>query len=162
MPTQSPSFAIDPVFPAQNVAPGATPTFAGAILTIPAGGTVRGYVAVLGKLTGLNLNAVAATTIFTTPASGFTRCVITRVLLDNFSIAATTASVSFGASGTPTDWAATQTFAGANTNKVIALSAGGAATGSATYGTAVAFVAGVTIQQGSAATCDVICLGFFE
>jgi hypothetical protein len=125
----------------------------------PASG--RGVSVQLGKRVGLDLNAVAATTIFTTPASGFTRCVVTEIIVDNFSLAATTASVSYGASGTPTDWAATATMAGANTNKFVQLSGGPAATASATYGTAVAFVANVTIAQGVAATADVSCWGYY-
>ena len=77
-------------------------------------------------------------------------------------MASTTASTSFGASGTPTDWLATGTWAGAASGKFVKLEGGAAGTGSATYGTGVAFVANVTIQQGGAATCDVTCMGWYE
>jgi len=78
----------------------------------------------------------------------------------NFSGAWTTASVSFGANGTPTDFAATQTFSGANTNKRcrVVENAGGVAT----YTTNVSIVAVVTIVQGVAATCDVEVWGWYE
>jgi len=136
-------------------------TFSGGIVqTPPASGAGRGLVVQLGKLTGLNLNSVAATTIFTTPASGFTRCVVLNVVVDNYSIAATTASVSFGSSGTPTDWAATATNANAATGKFQLLTPTAAL--SPTYGTGIAFVANVTIGQGSAATADVTVLGYYE
>ena len=131
-------------------------------LPIPAPATTRGVICIMGKLIGLNLNSVAATTIFTLPAAGFTRCIVTKQVLDNFSTAATTVSISYGASGTPTDWNATATMAGAATGKFIKLEGGGVANGSATYGPGTAFVANVTIPQGVAATCDITAYGFYE
>lgn len=125
----------------------------------PASG--RGVQVQLGKLVGLNLNSVAATTIFTTPASGFTRCVVMEVLLDNFSAAAATTVVSFGASATPTDYLGAQTLTNSATGKVLAYyPAVGAA--AATYGVGVAFVANETVALGSAATCDVVVMGYYE
>jgi hypothetical protein len=136
------------------------PTAKTIVGNIPAAGSSRGFLVVLGKLTGLNLNSVAATTIFTTPASGFNRCVVLNVIVDNYSIAATTASVSFGSSGTPTDWAATATNANAAAGHFVLLTP--TATLSPTYGTGIAFQANCTIAQGSAATCDVTVLGYYE
>lgn len=130
--------------------------------TVPAPASGRGVRVLLGKATAVNLNSVAATTIFTTPAAGITRCVVADIVVDNFSIASTTASVSYGASGTPTDYLATATMAGAAANKQVHLVGGAAATGSATYGTSVAFVANVTIAQGAAATCDISVWGYYE
>src|SRR5262249_25936006 len=95
-------------FPPQALTTTSSPTFAG--LTVGSGGIVmsaaaagaeRGIIRFLGKIS-TNLNAVAATNIFATPASGFTRCVVTHVIIDNFSLAATTVSISYGASATPT------------------------------------------------------------
>src|ERR1039457_3351528 len=86
-------------------------------ISAPAAGTTRGVSVILGKLVGLNLNSVAPTTIFTTPATGFTRCVVEQIFVDNFSMASTTASVSYGASGTPTDYLASATMPGAATGK---------------------------------------------
>lgn len=127
----------------------------------PAPAGTRGVTALLGKLTGLNLNSVAATTIFTTPATGFTRCVISEIILDNFSAAAATTVVSFGSSGTPTDYLGTQTLTNSATNKELQFypAVGVAA---ATYGNAVAFVVNETVALGSAATCDVSVWGFYE
>ncbi len=144
------------------------PTFSGAITTTggivgpataPAAG--RGIVVQLGKLAGLNLNSVANTTIFTTPASGFTRCVVTEIILDNFSAAAATTVVSFGASATPTDYLGAQTLTNSAIGKQLSYypAAGAAA---ATYGTAIAFVAAETVALGSAATCDVVVMGYYE
>jgi hypothetical protein len=142
---------------------GTTTVTGGLIGTAPAPGLGRGFIVLLGKLVGLPLNAVAATTIFTTPGAGFTRCVITSVVIDNFSAVASTASVSYGASATPTDWAATATMPGATAaGKFIQLLGGAAASGSATYGTGIAFVANVTIIQGVATTADVAAYGYFE
>jgi hypothetical protein len=127
-------------------------------------GTGRGVVVQLGKATGVALNTVAATSIFTTPAvGGFTRCVVTQVVWDNASAIATTTSVSYGASGTPTDWAATATLAGlTTTGKQIQVIGGPPATGSATYGAGVSFVANITIPQGVATSADVTAYGYYE
>jgi hypothetical protein len=134
--------------------------FAGGVAITPAAGISKGVIVALGKLTSLNLNSVAATTIFTTPAAGFTRCVVTQVIVDNYSGAWTSASVSFGSSGTPTDWAATATNANAATGKFWLLNP--TATLSPTYGTGIAFQANVTIVQGVAATADVTVWGYYE
>ena len=113
----------------------------------------------LGKVAGVNLNAVAATTLFVVPA-GVTRCVVTRILKTNYSMAATTASASFGASGTPTDWAATAVDANAATTRSQLLIP--TATLATQYAAATAFVANVTIAQGAAATCDITVFGICE
>jgi len=135
------------------VGPGATYSADGTSRLIPEGQ--------LGKLVGLNLNAVAATTIFTTALpAGATRCIITKIVRSNESIAATTASVSFGSSGTPTDFSATAVNANAATTKYQVLSP--TATLATAYGNAVAFVANVTIAQGAAATCDITVFGYYE
>jgi hypothetical protein len=128
------------------------------VVANPAPATTRGVNVVLGKLVGANLNAIAATTIFTTPAAGFTRCVVEQITVDNFSGTWTTASVSYGSSGTPTDYTATATMAGAAANKAVVVSA----TAFATYGTGIAFVANVTIPQGVAATADITVWGTYE
>jgi hypothetical protein len=124
----------------------------------PAAG--RGFNVQLAKYSNYNLNNAAQTTLFTTPASGITRAVISDIYLVNFSGSWTTASVSFGANGTPTDYATTQTFAGAGTNKRcrVVENAGGVAT----YTTNVAIVAVVTIAQGVSATCDIEVWGWYE
>lgn len=125
----------------------------------PASG--RGVIVQLGKLTGFNLNNIAATTLFTTPASGFTRCVVIEIVLDNFSAAAALTQVSFGASATPTDYLAAQTLTNSATGKELSYypAAGAAAS---TYGTSIAFVANETVAAGSAATCDVTVWGYYE
>lgn len=122
--------------------------------------TGRGFMVQLGKATGVDLNTAAQTTIFTAAATGFTRFVVTRVIVDNISMAATTASVSYGATGTPTDWAGTATMAGATTNVAVILTAAAAAT--PTYAPGTVFVANVTIPQGVAATCDIAAWGYYE
>lgn len=111
----------------------------------------------LGFLPSLNLNAVAATTIFTVPA-GFT-AYVTKVILQNYSTGTpTTASTSFGASGTPTDWSATATDANATTSSAKVFSP--TATLMKKYAAATAFVANVTIAQGTAVTADCLVFGF--
>lgn len=122
--------------------------------------TGRGFIVQLGKASGVDLNTVAATTLFTAPASGFSRVIVTSIVIDNFSTASTTASVSYGASGTPNDWAATATMAGAATGKATTLTA--SATANLTYAPGTVFVANVTIQQGGAATCDITAWGYYE
>jgi len=121
----------------------------------------RGYVGSLGKLTGLNLNSVAQTTIFTTPAAGITRCFVFDVFLDNISGVPTTNAISFGASGTPTDWLASTVLStslasgkGADLSPAIGAPF-------AVYGTSIAFVANVTVG-GAAITCDLRVIGFYE
>jgi hypothetical protein len=129
--------------------------------TVPAPGTGRGYLIQIGKLSGLNLNAVAATTIFTTPAAGFSRCVVYEVVVDNFSGAPTTNAMSLGSSGTPTDWlGATVLAATAGVGKIVSLFPA-VNIGYAVYSTGVAFVANVTVG-GAAITADITCLGWYE
>ena len=124
-------------------------------------GSGRGVLVQLGKVVGFNLNSVAATTIFTTPASGFTRCVVIEIVMDNFSGAAATTQVSFGASATPTDYLAAQTLTNSTAGKQLGYyPAVGAA--ASTYGTGVAFVANETVALGSAATCDISVWGYYE
>jgi len=126
-------------------------------------GTGRGFIVLLGKATGVQLNTVAATSIFTTFATGgYTRCVVDRVVVDNPSGVATTASVSFGASGTPTDWAATATMPGLTGTNTFAEFGKTAGAGGATYGIGVSFVANVTVQQGVATTADFAAYGWYE
>lgn len=131
------------------------------VVPTPAAAENRGLWVILGKAVGVNLNAVAATTIFTTPASGFSRCVVNQVVMTNCSGTGTTASISFGSSGTPTDWVASTVFNGATPNKRCSINAANGAN-NATYGTGVAFVANVTIPQGSACTCDFTVWGYYE
>lgn len=126
-------------------------------------GSGRGYIVLLGKATGVQLNTVAATNIFTSPAvGGYTRCVVDHINVDNPSGIATTASVSYGASGTPTDWAATATMPGLTGTNTMATVNKTAGAGGATYGTGVSFVANVTVQQGVATTCDIAAYGWYE
>lgn len=141
-----------------------SPTVTTAVGPPAAPGSGRGFVVQLGKVTSVNLNSAAATTIFTTPAvGGYTRAVVSEVVIDNPSAAASTVSISYGASGTPTDWAATATMPGLGAvNKFVKLHGGVAATGSATYGVGVAFVANVTIPQGVATSCDISAWGWYE
>lgn len=136
--------------------------------TAPIGGTAapgtgRGFLVQLGKITGVQLNSIAANNIFTTPAvGGYTRCVVYTIVIDNPSGVGTTASVSYGASGTPTDWAASATMPGLTATNTFAVvdKTGGA--GGATYGVGVTFVANVTIAQGVATTCDIAAWGWYE
>ena len=126
-------------------------------------GSGRGFIVLLGKVTGVQLNSVAATTIFTTFATGgYTRCVVTDIILDNPSAVAATASISYGASGTPTDWATTATNLGLTGTNTFARVSKTGGTGGATYGIGVAFVANVTIPQGVATTCDIAAYGYYE
>jgi hypothetical protein len=115
----------------------------------------------LGRLTGINLNNVAATTIFTTPGSGFTRCEVDHVTLNNFSGTPTTNAISFGASGTPTDFLAAAVLVGTlGAGKSVHLFPASNVSFS-NYGTGVAFVANVTIG-GAAITCDADVWGVYE
>src|SRR6202142_1464172 len=98
---------------------GAITAGGGIVGTAPAPAAGRGFLVLLGKLVGLNLNSVAAATIFTTPGAGFTRCVPHVIVLDNFSGAAATTVVSFGASGTPTDFLGVQTLTNSAANKQL-------------------------------------------
>ena len=128
---------------------------------VPAPASGRGVVVLLGRATGVNLNAVAATTIFTTPASGFTRCEVTIITVDNFSGTPTTNAVSFGASATPTDWLGATVLSGtAGVGKALRLFPQ-INVGYAEYGTNIAFVANVTIG-GAAITCDIDVYGVYE
>ena len=111
----------------------------------------------LGYLPGLNLNSVAQTTVFTFPA-GITGGVVTRVHIKNYSGAATTASISFGRTGTPTDWKATATNANAATTKMVEYT--NTASLAPVFSASDVFVANVTIAQGSAATADVLVFGY--
>jgi hypothetical protein len=126
-------------------------------------GSGRGVLVQLGKAPGVNLNAVAATSIFTTPAvGGYTRCIVSQIVWTNFSAVASTASISYGASGTPTDFLATATMAGATgTTKAVAVFPASGA-GFTAYGVGVSFVANVTIGQGVATTGDVEAWGWYE
>jgi hypothetical protein len=113
----------------------------------------------LGRLVGLNLNVVAATTIFTVPTS-LARCIVTKIVLSNCSGTPTTNAVSFGASGTPTDWlAATVLVAGFVAGKTILLLPA-VNVAMAAYVASVAFVANVTIG-GAAITCDLDAFGYY-
>jgi hypothetical protein len=125
-------------------------------------GSGRGVLVLLGKATGVQLNSIAATTIFTTPAvGGYTRCVVANVYITNPSAIATTASISYGASGTPTDWAAT--LVNPNLTAVNKFQPIGPSSGAgATYGIGVNFVANVTIPQGVATTADIEAWGWYE
>jgi hypothetical protein len=127
--------------------------------TAGAGG--RGVLVSLGRILAVNLNAVAATNFFLTPASGFTRCIVDQVVIDNLSGTPTTNAISFGASGTPTDWLAAVVLAA-----TLGAGKGGslypvANLGFAVYGTGVQFVANVTVG-GAAITCDLRALGYYE
>lgn len=124
--------------------------------------TGRGVIVQLGKVTGVDLNAAAATTVFTTPASGFSRCVVTMVIVDNFSALSTTASLSFGSSGTPNDWSLTGTMQGADAGRMHYRPPNWSTSWTNVYGTGVAFVANVSTPQGSAATADVTAWGYYE
>ena len=113
----------------------------------------------LGFLPSCNLNSVAATTIFTVPAAA-TGCYVTKIILQNYSTGTpTTASISFGSSGTPTDWSATATDANATTTSAKVFSP--TATLMKIYPASTAFVANVTIAQGSAVTGDILVFGYY-
>lgn len=127
----------------------------------PAPAAGRGLIVQLGKVTSLNLNVVAATTIFTTPASGITRCVVTEIVADNPSGTPTTNAVSFGAAATPTDYLAATVLAGTFVaGKGIELYPA-ANTAFAVYGTSISFVANVTVG-GAAITADFTVMGYYE
>jgi hypothetical protein len=132
--------------------------------TVPAPATGRGLVVELGKATAVQLNTIAATTIFTTPAvGGFTRCRVLSVVIGNISAVASTASVSFGQSATPTDWAATAAFAGLTAVGQFVEIVPSVATGSKEItATGISFVANVTVPQGVATTADITALGYYE
>lgn len=116
----------------------------------------------LGKITGYDLNQTAAAgTIFTTPAAGFTRCIVSRVVRDNDSAAAaTTASYSLGSSGSTSDYAVTATDAAITSAKCAVRT--GIAGGYVAYGVGVAFVVKASIAQGAAATADFSAFGYYE
>lgn len=143
-----------------DITPGVPTTVVG---PTAAPGSGRGYLVQLGKLASVQFNTVQANNIFTTPAvGGYTRCIVQFVKVDNFSGICSTASVSYGASGTPTDFAATSTMAGATgtTSAVSVYAASGAA--GVSYGVGVTFVANVTIGQGVATTGDISVWGWYE
>ena len=126
--------------------------------------TSRGAVVLLGKATSVNMNSVAQTTIFTTPAvGGFTRCRVTKIVVGNISAVCTTASFSFGQGGTPTDWAATATYAGLTAVGKFVVIIPSSANGSVEItATGINFVINVTIGQGVATTADVEAFGAYE
>lgn len=129
----------------------------------PAAG--RGVIVQLGKITGVNLNAVAATTIFTVPASGLTRCWVAFGFVRNSSgVDTTTNAFSLGASATPTDWMVAGAVAlAAGTSKILGdintTVAGAVAT--TLYAPGAAFVINVTVG-GAASTADIAMFGFYE
>ena len=112
----------------------------------------------LGYLPACNFNSVAATTIFT--GAGSSAFYVTKVIVQNYSAGTpTTASVSFGSSGTPTDWSATATDANATTTSAKVFSP--TATLMKKYAANTAFVANVTIAQGTAVTADILVFGYY-
>ena len=140
----TPGFPATPTFTSETVTGLATFTGGVSIPSTPAPAACRGIRVLLGTSAAINLNSVAATTIFTTPASGFTKCVVTEVFGRNFTGGATTNAVSFGASATPTDWLGATVLPAttASTNHVLLEPAIDIA--AADYGTAIAFVVNVT------------------
>jgi len=134
------------------------------ILPNPAPATGRGVFIQLGRVNSVNLNSVAATTIFTTPAvGGFTRCRVLTIVVGNISGIATTASFSFGQSATPTDWAATSTYAGLTAaGKFVAIDQAPVTGSTEITATGISFVINVTIGQGVATTADVEAWGYYE
>ena len=120
----------------------------------------RGIVGSLGRLVGLNLNAVAATQIFLTPAAGIVRCVVNYLVLDNFSGTPTTNAVSFGASATPTDYLPAAVIAAVTTAQAVRVFPA-TNVAFAIYLTAISFVANVTVG-GAAITCDIRAIGYYE
>jgi len=139
-------------------------TITGVIGPPAAPGSGRGVLVQLGKVTSVNLNSAASSTIFTTPAvGGFTRCRVTEVAVGNISGIATTASFSFGQSATPTDWAATATYAGLSAaGKFIYINPPTASGSTEITATGINFVINVTIPQGVATTADVTAWGYYE
>jgi hypothetical protein len=144
-----------------EVSTGAVPTTIIGPTTAPGSG--RGVLVQLGKITGVQLNSVQANNIFTTPAvGGYTRCIVDFIEINNFSAVATTASISYGSSGTPNDYLATATMPGATgTTKAVQVFPGSGA-GQVAYGVGITFVANVTIGQGVATTCDISAWGWYE
>lgn len=125
-----------------------------------ADGVARTTEVSLGKITALNINAVAATPIFAIALPpGAKGLVVTKVVRYADTIAATTASISFGQTATPTDWAATAVNANAAAAKAQIISATAAL--QPFYTAATNFVANVTIAQGAAATCDLEAFGYY-
>lgn len=125
-------------------------------------GNWRASEVILGTGTGVqvNLNAVAATTIATIAIpTGFTGFIPTRVIRYADSIAATTASISFGQSGTPTDLAATAVNANAAAAKSQIIVPTAALQPFYTAGASI--VANVTIAQGAGATASFAVCGFY-
>lgn len=126
--------------------------------------TGRGVIVLLGTHSGVNFNSVAATNIFTTPASGFAFCVITDVVVLNASSTMGAAAASYGASATPTDLFPAAGFdATMNVGRFWRLSTVSnlTATAPATYGTNVGIVCNVTVAKGTAVTADVQCWGYY-
>lgn len=119
----------------------------------------KGY-QLLGRVVGLNINVLnQETTLFTTPASGFTRCCVMDIVLDNYSTAATTASLSFGGNaGTDNDWKTTATNANASTTNMTRYTAPATAI---FYGTSATFATKTNTAQGGAATVDVSVWGYY-
>lgn len=117
----------------------------------------------LGKIVGFDLNQGGLPkqgTIFTAAIpAGATGYVVTRIVKTNYSTAATTASVSFGQTATPTDWAATAVDANAATNSAQIITATAAL--QKFYTAAGAFVVNSTIAQGGAATVDIEAFGYY-
>jgi hypothetical protein len=115
---------------------------------------------IVGVATGVNLNAVAATALATIAIpTGFSGFVPTRVIRYKDSIAATTASISFGQTATPTDFAATATNANATAAKSQIITATAALQPFYTAGSG--FVVNVTIAQGAGATANFALCGYY-
>lgn len=136
-----------------------TPTSIVGPTNAPASG--RGVIVQLGLHTGVNLNSVAQTIIFTTPGSGFFLCVPTLVVVDNFSGAVTTNAASFGSSGTPTDFLASTVLTGGAAGKSFQNAPASFVTACAVYGAGINFVMNVT-AGGAAISADVYVFGYYH
>ncbi len=117
----------------------------------------KNCVALLGSVDSVDLNAAAATTIFTVPVG--MKCVLDYVRIRNLSANATNATVTIGQVGALTDFLNTQTLSGLNA---------AAATGklenipNATTVKAIEYTAGEVLQIDVSVVASIACTATVE
>lgn len=142
----------NPIFSSVTVSGLLTPT-GGIAIPVPAPDGNRGALFKLSHTALIDLNAVAQTPLLTVPAT-VAECEILAITIHDFTGAPTTNAISFGRTGTPTDWlGSTVLNGGAGVGKAVRLFPG-IGVPYAIFGPGDVFVANVTVG-GAAITCSV-------
>lgn len=120
----------------------------------------KSSVSLVATKTAVDLNAVATTTLYTTPAGK--KLVVDHVKVRNLSASAGSTVATFGQSGAKTDFVGAQTLSNLSAaGKAAKIQPVPAATPAAIveYAAATAFVIDVTTAAGSACTCSIDVFG---